>query len=113
MSDNPLERQVGGNHYRTMAIQPVEFILANGLGFCEGNVIKYLCRRKGTRLTDLEKARHYLDILIAHERGQGPDDGADHRKLEQLVPVVHELRCDCDDCNLRRRERDRTSRGAV
>lgn len=64
---NPLQVQVGGDHYRTMAIQPVEFILANGLGFCEGNVVKYICRRKGDdRLQDLRKARHYLEILIAN-----------------------------------------------
>lgn len=64
---DPLAVQVGGDHYKTMRIQPVEFILANGLGFCDGNVIKYLCRRKGNRLEDLRKARHYLDFLIDAE----------------------------------------------
>ena len=39
-------KQVGGDHYAVMKIQPIEFILANELGFCEGNVIKYLCRYK-------------------------------------------------------------------
>lgn len=64
---DPLKQQVGGDHYKTMSIQPVEFILQNGLGFCEGNVVKYICRRKGNdRLQDLRKARHYLDILIGH-----------------------------------------------
>ena len=46
-------------------IQPVDFIEANGLGFCVGNVIKYICRydKKGTPLEDLEKAIHYIEIL--------------------------------------------------
>lgn len=63
-----LETQVGGDHYKTKAIQPVEYIHANGLGFCEGNVVKYVSRwREKNGLKDLEKARHYLDILIQLE----------------------------------------------
>ena len=63
---NPLDTQIGGDHYKRMKIQPLEFILANDLGFCAGNVIKYVCRApvKGN-VEDLRKARHYLDILIA------------------------------------------------
>jgi hypothetical protein len=69
MSKN-LEVQIGGNHYRDMKIQPVEFIVANDLGFLEGNVIKYVCRyRNKGGLQDLEKARHYLDMLIDQSRG--------------------------------------------
>ena len=46
-------------------IQPVDFILANNIPFCEGNVIKYICRwtMKNGR-EDLLKARHYIDMLI-------------------------------------------------
>jgi Protein of unknwon function (DUF3310) len=57
--------QVGGDHYRNMTIQPIDFIMANGLGFCEGNVIKYVTRypfKNG--LEDLKKARHYIDLMI-------------------------------------------------
>ena len=47
-------------------IQPVEYILRNGLGFCEGNVVKYISRwRLKNGRADLLKARHYIDILIA------------------------------------------------
>ena len=60
--------QVGGDHYRGMAIQPVEFIHRNGLGFCEGAAIKYLCRwRNKGGLDDLRKARHFIDLLIDME----------------------------------------------
>lgn len=65
---NALEVQMGGSHYKDKAIQPVEYIHANGLGFCEGNVVKYVTRWKGKGgVADLEKARHYLDILIQLE----------------------------------------------
>ena len=64
----PTSKQVGGDHYAVMKIQPIEFILANELGFCEGNVIKYLCRYKRKNgLEDLKKARQYLDFLIERE----------------------------------------------
>lgn len=59
-----LERQEGGSHYN-MTIQPIEFIEKNGLGFSEGNVIKYVCRHKRKNgKEDLLKARHYIDLLI-------------------------------------------------
>lgn len=60
--------QVGGDHYKKLKIQPVEYIHANGLGFCEGSVIKYVTRwRDKNGLKDLEKARHFLDLLIQLE----------------------------------------------
>lgn len=65
---NPLDQQVGGGHYKDMTIQPVEFIHANGIGYMEGNVIKYVARwRKKNGIADLEKARHYIDLLIQLE----------------------------------------------
>ena len=58
------EIQVGGEHYK-LPIQPIEYILKNGIGFCEGNVIKYMTRWKAKGgVDDLRKARHYIDLLI-------------------------------------------------
>jgi len=56
--------QVAGDHYN-LPIQPIEFILANDIGFIEGNVIKYMCRweQKGG-VEDLRKAKHYIELLI-------------------------------------------------
>ena len=52
------------DHY-DYKIQPVDFILANDIPFCEGNVIKYICRWKlKNGKDDLLKAKHYIDILI-------------------------------------------------
>ena len=63
------ERQVGGEHYLKQVIQPWDFIAVNGLGFFEGNIIKYVTRwRDKGGVADLEKARHYLDKLIEIER---------------------------------------------
>jgi hypothetical protein len=60
--------QYGGKHYKTKKIQPVEYILANGIGFCEGSAIKYLTRWKDKGgIEDLKKAKHYIEMLIEQE----------------------------------------------
>ena len=65
---NALEKQVAGNHYKDLPIQPVEYIYANALGYFEGNVVKYVSRwRKKNGLADLEKAKHYIELLIELE----------------------------------------------
>ncbi|AAR97713.1 DUF3310 domain-containing protein [Bordetella bronchiseptica] len=67
---NALDHQEGGGHYKDMPIQPVEFIHKNGIGYFEGNVIKYVSRwRKKNGVEDLKKARHYIDLLIELEGG--------------------------------------------
>ncbi len=59
------KKQVGGSHYKKYKIQPVEFIVKNNIGFCEGNVIKYVLRFKDKGgIADLEKAKHYIELLI-------------------------------------------------
>lgn len=64
------EKQVAGDHYRHFAIQPSEFIHRNNLGFLVGNVIKYVVRYKlKNGRQDLEKAKHYIDLLIQWEYG--------------------------------------------
>lgn len=66
-----LDTQIAGNHYTEMAIQPIQFIYANRIGYIEGNVIKYICRYKSKNgIEDLKKARHYLDLLIEMEGEQ-------------------------------------------
>lgn len=73
---NPLEKQIGGNHYKDYAIQPIEFIHANKIPFLEANVIKYIMRHKSKNgLQDLEKAKHYLEILINLEYGKESTSG--------------------------------------
>ena len=63
-----LDIQVAGGHYKDLKIQPVEYIHANGLGYCEGAVIKYVSRwRNKNGIEDLKKARHFIDLLIELE----------------------------------------------
>lgn len=64
-SPDPRDKQVGGDHYKSMKIQPGEFIRHNDIGWYEGNAIKYICRHrlKGGK-QDLEKAIHYLELTL-------------------------------------------------
>jgi hypothetical protein len=64
------EQQVGGAHYADKAIQPWDYIVANNLGYLEGNVVKYVSRWKDKGgVEDLKKAQHYLaKLLELHDR---------------------------------------------
>lgn len=63
-----LASQIGGAHYKALAIQPVEYCQRNGLGFIEGCVVKYVTRWKSKGgIDDIKKARHMLDMLIEME----------------------------------------------
>ena len=62
-----LSHQVGGDHYKNFAIQPIEFIIANKLGFPEGSIVKRICRYDkpgGKGLQDLQKIKHEIDLII-------------------------------------------------
>ena len=63
-----LNKQVSGSHYKDKGIQPIVYILANNMGFCEGNVIKYVTRHKDKNgAADIKKAIHYLELLLELE----------------------------------------------
>ena len=85
MTTDPYDKQIGGNHYKDMVIQPSEFINKNKLQFAEGNSIKYICRHslKGGK-QDLEKAKHYIDMII--ER----DYGDETQKSQVFTPSIEE-----------------------
>jgi len=70
MTSKVYDKQIGGSHYKDMAMQPSEFINKNKLQFAEGNAIKYICRHahKG-EVEDLEKAKHYIDMIIERDYG--------------------------------------------
>lgn len=57
-----LDKQVAGNHYKVLKMQPIQFISTVGYGFLQGNLIKYLVRDKN-RKEDLEKAYHYIELM--------------------------------------------------
>jgi hypothetical protein len=74
--DKALDRQVGGDHYKGMKIQVVEFCHLNGIGYMEGSAIKYLCRwRQKGGLEDLRKAIHFIELIIElEEKEKGHDE---------------------------------------
>lgn len=68
---NPLEVQEGGNHYKDLAIQPMEYSMANKLDACQHTIIKYVTRfRDKGGVGDLRKAKHTIDMLIHFEENK-------------------------------------------
>lgn len=62
------DRQVDGTHYQKLKIQPIQYILENQIGYCEGNIIKYVSRwREKGGISDLRKVIQYAEFLIAQE----------------------------------------------
>ena len=58
-----LETQQGSNHYKSLSIQPIEYIHANNLGFMEGNVVKYITRHQAkNKADDIRKVIHYCAV---------------------------------------------------
>ena len=67
-TENVFDVQVGGDHYKNYAIQPIDFIEANNLSFAQGCVIKYILRYKEKNgIEDLKKAKHYIDLIIENQ----------------------------------------------
>jgi hypothetical protein len=70
--ESPLDKQVSGTHYKDCGIQPIEYIHANGLNYFEGNAVKYITRhRKKNGKADIEKAIHYLELMLELEYKEG------------------------------------------
>lgn len=66
-----MSKQVGGSHYSKYEIEPIDFINKNNLSYMQGNAIKYIVRYKDKNgLEDLEKAKHYIDMMIIEEYQQ-------------------------------------------
>ena len=66
-------KQVGGDHYKDLEIQPVDYITGNNLTFLEGNAIKYICRagrkENNTAIEDYKKAITYLEECVRKAKG--------------------------------------------
>ena len=61
--------QIGGGHYKMMAIQPMHFSMVNKLDALQHTIIKYVVRfREKNGVQDLEKAKHCIDLLIQYEQ---------------------------------------------
>ncbi len=53
-------------YYSSMKITPIEYIMANDLDFCSGNIVKYASRwnKKGDAIGDLKKIIEYANLLL-------------------------------------------------
>ena len=61
------QKQEGGDHYKKLAIQPMEYALQNKLDYAQANVVKYVTRHADKNgKADLLKAKHCIDLMIAH-----------------------------------------------
>lgn len=70
-----LNKQVAGNHYKDLPIQPVEYIHSNGLTYLAGNVVKYISRHKSKGgAADVRKAIHYCELILELEYSNGKVD---------------------------------------
>jgi len=66
-----LQEQVDGDHYKNLAIQPMEYSYKNHLDPVQATIIKYVTRfRNKNGLVDLLKARHCINMLIEFEYGE-------------------------------------------
>jgi len=65
------DKQVMGTHYKDCPIQPIDYIVDNGLGWCEGNIVKYITRhnKKGGE-EDIKKVIHYAELLLEKKYGK-------------------------------------------
>jgi hypothetical protein len=62
------EKQIAGNHYKKLKIQPMQYNLANNMNYAQANAIKYITRYKDKNgIEDLKKAIHCLELLIEFE----------------------------------------------
>tara|TARA_R100000306_G_C4344649_1_gene127032 strand:+ start:722 stop:955 length:234 start_codon:yes stop_codon:yes gene_type:complete len=70
--------QVGGDHYKTLEIQPIEYIYANELDFFEGSIVKYVTRHrtKGEGAKDIKKLIHYGKMILELKYGEKMDESA-------------------------------------
>ena len=58
-----LSQQIGGDHYKKYAYQPVEFSVQAKLSFIQGSIVKYIVRYEDKNgLEDIQKVIHYAEL---------------------------------------------------
>ena len=66
---NPLDTQIGGDHYKDCAKHPTVESHYNKQDPCEDNIVKYITRhnKKGEGKEDILKVIHYAQLLLELE----------------------------------------------
>ena len=75
-NDSAFSEQVGGDWYKKLKIQPLDYSMDNNLNPCQAKVVKYVSRYNlkhkaiKEQVKDLQKAKHVIDILIEKIEGK-------------------------------------------
>lgn len=86
--NNPLEKQVGGNHYQKYVMQPVELFMACGWNYCQSSIARYLLRHEDKNgKEDLEKAVHICDIGMEYDNSGSIEPSRNIATLQTFVRV--------------------------
>lgn len=65
-----LDSQEGGQHYKSLAIQPVQYMHANQLDYFRGAAVKYVTRDKTKgKAEDIKKVIHFCRIILEMDYG--------------------------------------------
>ena len=93
----------GPPYYQRGSIDVWDFIRDQGLNFHLGNAIKYICRAgyKGSKIEDLEKAIHYLENELHHEKDVyfRASQGIPYEvPTKELSGSLHEIVSEKSDC---------------
>lgn len=68
--DPPTDNATNPGHYNQYEIEPIEFLMKNGIGYAEANVIKYVCRHEQKNgAEDIAKAMTYLEFILKYKYG--------------------------------------------
>lgn len=99
---NPTQRQVGGDHYTKLAIQPMQYSMANGLNALQHTIVKYVTRYKDKGgIEDLRKAAHCIELLIQFEMDEAHNRDVSGASTKQpyhdIVLHGHELYTEEDE----------------
>ena len=79
-----MSKQIGGDHYKRMVIQPTEYCERNRLTHLQSQTVKYVSRWDDSHgeikegkggLTDIQKAIHCLEMMIDMYYVKEKEDG--------------------------------------
>ena len=94
----------GPSYYQRGSCDVWDFIRENGLNFHLGNAIKYIARaghKTKNKIEDIEKAIHYLENELTHEKdlylraSQGISHKVQHSELSSARDTYISEKSDC------------------
>ena len=84
-----MENKIQPEYYKAGDMDVIDFCNINQLGFCAGNVVKYIIRagkkENNSRIQDLLKAKEYISRLIRFE-----NESAIEETLDNVTPIDNE-----------------------